>query len=67
MSDIALEHEVYNCAFEIHVDSATMSIKFPCSYYLECRSTNGKIVMTTSKGNVPAINSLVKFDEVLQF
>ena len=54
--------EVHKCTFEIVVSSATMNIKFPCSYYVEIRSMNVKILMAASKNIVSAVNSVAQFN-----
>ena len=36
--DVSVEH----CFFEAYVDKAFLSIKFPCAYFIEWKTPNGK-------------------------
>lgn len=44
-----------------------MVIKFPCSYLVELKSINGKLLIAATKNKVPAIDSVAKFNETLKF
>ena len=59
--------EVYHCTFDIYLQEATMVIKFPCSYLVELKSINGKLLIAATKNKVPAIDSVAKFNETLKF
>ena len=61
ISEISSDHQVHNCAFEIYINSASMIIKFPCSYFIEWRSMNGKILIATSQEVKNASDSVVEF------
>jgi hypothetical protein len=49
---------IYNCTFSAHVETANVLIKFPCQYFLEWKTANGKRV-AEGKGRPIARNSLV--------
>lgn len=59
--------QVFTCAFEIHLQEATMTIKFPCTFTIELKSTNGKIIYAMTKNKVAAVNSVASFNEILKF
>lgn len=44
-----------------------MTIKFPCTYVVEVKSINGKMMISSTKNKVPAISSVARFDENLKF
>lgn len=46
---------VYECNFNIHIQSANISIKFPCHYFIEWKSINGKVLAFSSK--YPSLNN----------
>jgi hypothetical protein len=33
---------IFLCTFSLHVESANVLIKFPCQYFLEWKTANGK-------------------------
>ena len=59
--------EVYHCTFELYIQEATMTIKFPCSYQVEIKSINGKLLIAATKNKVPAMDSVSKFNENIKF
>lgn len=44
-----------------------MTIKFPCTFTIELKSTNGKIIYAMTKNKVAAVNSVASFNEILKF
>ena len=59
--------QIYHCTFEIHVHEATMTIKFPCTFIIELKSLNGKIIFAMTKNRVAAVKSVANFNEILRF
>jgi len=49
---------VYSCIFQLHIVRATVSIRFPCSYFIEWKSNNGKKLLET-EGRPIANNSII--------
>lgn len=40
---------VYLCSFDIIIQSANIAIKFPCHYFLEWKSLNGKVLACSKR------------------
>jgi hypothetical protein len=59
--------EVYQCAFEVHVQKATMVVKFPCLYSIEIKTMTKKNILAVTKQKVSAVNSVAIFNETLRF
>ena len=59
--------QVFTCTFEAQILSATMDIKFPCTFEVLWKSMNGKILMASTKNKVSAIQSIASFNETLIF
>lgn len=62
MSEQQQKYEVHSCQIEVFVESASMNVKFPCSYFVDWKSMNGKILMGKSKGFVDAIDGTATFN-----
>jgi hypothetical protein len=56
---------IYVCTFTVHVEAANVLIKFPCQYFLEWKTQNGKKV-AEGKARPVARNSQVEFNETLE-
>jgi hypothetical protein len=54
--DVSVEH----CVFEAYVDKAFVSIKFPCTYFIEWKTPNGKHLVE-GRQRPSAINNQVTF------
>jgi hypothetical protein len=65
MSEQYKNLQVHNCLVEVHLYSARTNVKFPCFYFVEWKSMNGKIIMGASKNQIEAVEGVVTFDEKL--
>ena len=66
-SEVHDAQQVYHCYFELNLMEATMTIKFPCTFFVELKSSNGKIIYAMTSKRVPAVDSVATFNEVLNF
>ena len=46
---------VYLCNFDINIEKANIFIKFPCHYFIEWKSINGKVFASSKK--YPSLNN----------
>ena len=44
-----------------------MNIKFPCTFLIELKSVNSKVIYAMTKNKVAAVNSVATFNESLKF
>lgn len=55
---------IFLCTFEVKVHKANVLIKFPCQYFLEWKTSNGKKIVEGIE-RPTANNTIVEFNETL--
>lgn len=58
--------EVHDCIFQGNFIKAKLNLRFPCSFFIEWRSLNGKqLILSANK--YKAKNGIVEFNDTLSF
>ena len=65
MIPVGRKLEVRECIFEIEVTEGTANIRFPCSFYFEWKTANGKHSVV-SQHKVKVKNGLLPFNDSVQ-
>ncbi len=64
MIPITKFNEVRECTFELEIADAMANIRFPCSFFFEWKTTNGKH-HATSNNRVKANKGTINFNEAI--
>jgi hypothetical protein len=56
---------VRECTFQLEVSEAMAKIRFPCSYFYEWKTANGKH-QSSSNSRVKAVNGSITFNDSIE-